>query len=325
MFKSNRVIIEIMLCVGLLTIGDHVITSNAEVDLKATAVGIIESSAFGKNMEWSLDDEGTLTIDGTGAMKFSVNGTFTTTNVPWYNEREKIKSVIIKNGITNIGCYAFGYCENLATVDIPDSVTTIERLAFYNCTNLTSITIPDTVTTIEKYSFIGCANLNSITIPYSVTEVDEAAFSDCVNLSTVKILNPECGIYDSHRTFCNEADGGGNAYFTGTIYGYAGSSAERYAQRYNRKFEIIGSQPVVTPYSMGDPNGDGIINARDATMVLIVAAKSGTGTGNTLTDKQFIAADVNRDNIVNSKDATLILRYTVAAGVGQDITIEEMA
>ena len=37
-------------------------------------------------------------------------------HVPWFNDRGKINKVVIKDGVTNIGSYAFYYCENLSSI-----------------------------------------------------------------------------------------------------------------------------------------------------------------------------------------------------------------
>ena len=70
---------------------------------------------------WSLDDNGTLTISGNGAMK----DYYSTESLPWGNTIEK---VIIKNGVTAIGNYTFDGCA-LKNVYIPDSVTWIGEQA----------------------------------------------------------------------------------------------------------------------------------------------------------------------------------------------------
>ena len=50
--------------------------------------------------------------------------------VPWYFRRYEIKKVVIENGVTNIGRYAFQDCSNLASVNIPNSVTSIGKESF---------------------------------------------------------------------------------------------------------------------------------------------------------------------------------------------------
>ncbi|WP_461257409.1 leucine-rich repeat domain-containing protein [Treponema sp. R80B11-R83G3] len=74
-----------------------------------------------------------------------------------------ITSVIIPNGVTSIGAYAFSGCASLASVTIPNSVTNIGAYAFSYC-GLASVTIPNSVTSIGDHAFSGCG-LASVTIP----------------------------------------------------------------------------------------------------------------------------------------------------------------
>ncbi|MCR5717459.1 MAG: dockerin type I repeat-containing protein [Oscillospiraceae bacterium] len=69
-------------------------------------------------------------------------------------------------------------------------------------------------------------------------------------------------------------------------------------------------------FLLGDVNQDGSVNASDATMVLIAAARLGTGTDPKLTASQKRAADVNQDGVINAVDATFILRHAAAVGTG---------
>jgi len=84
-------------------------------------------------------------------------------------------------------------CKNTT---IPNSVTEIGDYAFMWCDGLTSITIPNSVTEIGKWAFNGCTGLTSITIPNSVTSIGEWAFSDCDGLKTIIIKNPDVKIGD---------------------------------------------------------------------------------------------------------------------------------
>ena len=122
-----------------------------------------------------LSLDGTLTISGKGDMPDFVRA-------PWYNEREKITNVVIKDGVTSIGSKAFLDCDFLASVTIPDSVTTIGDWAFNRCIGLTSVTIPDSVTSIGSYAFGNCSGLKSVTIGSGVTSVGSGAFCDCGNI-----------------------------------------------------------------------------------------------------------------------------------------------
>ncbi|MDE7382463.1 MAG: leucine-rich repeat domain-containing protein, partial [Treponemataceae bacterium] len=71
-------------------------------------------------------------------------------------------NVVIPDGVTEIGDYAFNRCKNLESVTIPASVTKISYNAFENCTNLTNVTIPSSVTSIGDKSFYMCNNLMNV-------------------------------------------------------------------------------------------------------------------------------------------------------------------
>ena len=63
------------------------------------------SGSCGTNLTWSLDETGTMTISGTGAMTDFAAGS----DVPWESLRDDITSVVVEDGVTNVGDYAFYY------------------------------------------------------------------------------------------------------------------------------------------------------------------------------------------------------------------------
>ena len=74
------------------------------------------------------------------------------------NVNNNIHSVVIEDGITEIGDYTFCYTGNLEEITIPNSVTSIGIGAFEGCSGLKKITIPDSVTSIERGAFMGCSD-----------------------------------------------------------------------------------------------------------------------------------------------------------------------
>lgn len=96
---------------------------------------------------------------------------------------EKLKSVVIPDGITYIGDEAFLLCTSLLEVKIPDSVTIVGVSAFYNCTSLKSVTIGESVQKISTGAFYRCTSLRTISIPKSVTVVGMYAFNGCHDLT----------------------------------------------------------------------------------------------------------------------------------------------
>ena len=91
---------------------------------------------------WTLDDEGTLHVEGTGAME---DGTFWQDSI----QPEQILRVEIGEGVTGIGENAFSGCTGLTEVVLPESLTTIGEGAFDGCGQLTEMTLPDHITEIN--------------------------------------------------------------------------------------------------------------------------------------------------------------------------------
>lgn len=84
------------------------------------------SGICGENLTWSLDDQGTLTISGTGAMySYQYNTAWDTPPQPWYPYSGSVKNVVIEEGVTSIGEYAFACCYDLDSITIAASVTRI--------------------------------------------------------------------------------------------------------------------------------------------------------------------------------------------------------
>ena len=137
----------------------------------------------GSNVTWSLDDNGTLTISGSG----KIEDYRSDIDQPWYSNRSDITSVVIEPGVTSIGSQAFYECSNLTSITIPSGLTSIGEQAFGNCTGLTSITIPSGFISIGDYAFWNCTGLTSITIQNGVTSIGTGAFWNCTGLTSITI------------------------------------------------------------------------------------------------------------------------------------------
>ena len=148
----------------------------------------------GSNVTWLLDDNGTLTISGSG----KIEDYRSDIDQPWYSNRSDITSVVIEPGVTSIGSLAFYECSNLTSITIPSGLTSIGEQAFGNCTGLTSITIPSGFISIGDYAFWNCTGLTSITIPSSVTSIGVNVFYNCTGLTDITVDS-------NNSSFCSES------------------------------------------------------------------------------------------------------------------------
>lgn len=142
----------------------------------------------GGAIRWTLNkDTGVMHFTGSGRMPgFDVvNNRYAT----WNYLTDYVRSVIIDEGITDIGSFAFWDCQYLESVVIPDTVTAIGKAAFECCYGLKQVQLSEAITKIEGEAFFGCSSLTSITIPESVTQIDEYAFSS-TGLTQITVPDP---------------------------------------------------------------------------------------------------------------------------------------
>ncbi len=163
------------------------------------ASGTCGRTGHENEVTWKLTgipDNYTLFISGTGEM-----ADYDYSSRPWTKYANGIKTVVIGNGVTSIGGYAFSYCSGLTSIEIPSNVTSIGTRAFFGCSGLTSIEIPSNVTSIGQSAFYGCSGLTSVTIPAGVTSIGDYVFNDCSNLATITVETSNT-VYNS-RNGCN--------------------------------------------------------------------------------------------------------------------------
>ena len=161
--------------------------------LLITAMFFSTANAFAQGgtagpLTWNINGN-KLTISGEGAMP-DYDG-LTYTHAPWRDYLNDLTSIVIENGVTCIGKWAFNptVCvSGTCSVSISSSVTHIGDFAFYGCCMLKSITIPIGVKSIGHQAFYGCF-INSVGISNSVTHIGSGAFGSCPNLTFIKIPN----------------------------------------------------------------------------------------------------------------------------------------
>ncbi|MDE7121110.1 MAG: leucine-rich repeat protein, partial [Oscillospiraceae bacterium] len=206
--------------------------------------------------------------------------------------------------VTSIGENAFWVCTSVTSVEIPDSVKNIGKHAFSGCFSLTAITVPYDLEKIETGTFFGCRSLKSITIPKSVTNIEQEAFLDCSSLESITILNADCELDNST---IND---------TAVIYGYSGSTAQAYAEKYNRKFVALDENQDTTVL-WGDANRDGVTDISD--VVLMNRVYVGVDE---ISAEGLQNADVDQSGKIELSDSMNVLRLLVHLLTPEDFPIQ---
>jgi len=151
------------------------------------------SSAFAQGgttgaLTWNISGN-TLTISGEGEMP-NYDAT-TSVYAPWMVYMNNLNTIVIENGVTSIGDWAFtstGCASGTCSITIPNSVTYIGNYAFYSYCKSISITIPNGVKSIGNEAFAH-SSLISITILDGVTHIGEHAFFCCISLTSAILSN----------------------------------------------------------------------------------------------------------------------------------------
>ena len=226
-------------------------------------LSLFSFSAIHAEVDWKLDDNGTLTIWGTEMPHYVLS------YAPWHKDKEKIKKVVVENGVINIGILAFSDCSSLTSVEIPNSVTTIETYAFKGCTSLTSITFKgSTPPEFWENVFEGVNKPISIYVPaYSID-----AYKKVLGFSNIQAIPPV--ILTDNEAYTND------------------SQLDGADVTYSRNFTNVNWQAIYLPFSLKyedwkkdfevayingaiqtDNDDDGVI---DETVMEIIKLKSGS-------------------------------------------------
>ncbi len=151
----------------------------------AFEVATVASGELDGGITWAILDNGKLTVSGEGDMP----GFDEAAPAPWYEYRRHFDTVLIEDGVTSIGAYAFFGCRYVERVVIPASVTEIGEYAFAGCSDLATVAIPESVSSIGEGAFSGCISLTRITIPASITAIADYTFDGCITLESVTLAS----------------------------------------------------------------------------------------------------------------------------------------
>lgn len=98
----------------------------------------------------------------------------------------RIKSVVLHDGVTEIGSYAFGFCKHLTSMKFSSGLKKIGQYAFYSCNIPETFEIPASVESIGAYAF-SRARVSEMTIPAGVKKLEDGVFAWCYALKEVHL------------------------------------------------------------------------------------------------------------------------------------------
>ena len=203
------------------------------------------SGKIGDNITWTIKDE-VLELTGKGKMQDYYS----------FNLRpDRVKKIIVKDGITSIGNDSFSYFFNVTEVELADSIKKIGYNAFYMCQSLEKITLPKSLESIGEYSFSECSSLKEIDFPEKLEKIEKHAFAFCISLEKVRLLSEVERIDDEAFMVCEKLNEIfipsqikrlGKDIFSGcnenlVIHGLKDSKIEKYAKENGFHFEEIDS------------------------------------------------------------------------------------
>ncbi len=215
--KNTKKILSVFLALLMLFSSAPLSTNISDLfALEASAAEIVDSGSFG-SLQWSYDDEGTLTISGEG--KMVAQQYF---EIPWFTKRAELKTVIIEDGVQNIG-----------------------NFAFQNCTELTSVTVPTSVIAIEKSAFEGCSSFGTIYYAGAESQWNEIEIStelnEALTTATMNYALLAAGTYGENLTWTLNKEGTLTVSGEGDMNNYAYNAVPWSAYKAKIKTAVIES------------------------------------------------------------------------------------
>lgn len=233
---------------------------------RAYAAGAVENGKCGNDARWTYYNDGTLVISGSGAMtNYSIPASPQTDARPYAKYLSGIRKIVIEDGITQIGDFAFFAFIQASSVQIAETVNTIGYGAFMG-SGIETLTTPSSLQIISTQAFELCTYLTIVDVKSACT-IGQRAFGGCKNLNTVFFdsgesltLSDQCfaecpklermrfgSVIVSFPTTVymnNETGEIGDPIFLTipqnlVIYGHSGTAADarRYASRWNIPFK----------------------------------------------------------------------------------------
>lgn len=314
-FQGCNNLEKVTLPESIISIGSYAFSNCTKLnDINIpTHIETIERNAFGNCQLLSVPIIFPETLTSIGESIFNMCTSLTTVSLPSsltvipkyaFQSCSSLENISISAGTATISDYAFAECGKLSDITIPDTVTEIDSRAFIGCKNLVNLTMPDSIEKLGQEIFFDCSNLESvklsneikevpfktfykctslkkIIIPEKVAKLGKDVFSGCTGLESMVVLNSECDLSGANTAINEDL----------VIYGYAGSTAQTYAEENKYEFVVIGEEPATDVQAglLGDANTDGKLSVADAVFIMQSLSNPDEFT---LNEQQALNADV---------------------------------
>ncbi|MBQ6019071.1 MAG: leucine-rich repeat domain-containing protein [Clostridia bacterium] len=146
------------------------------------AVSYLNSGSCGEKLEWKLSEDGVLTISGEGGM-----ADYSAEKSPWAGDG-RIRSLVVKDGVTSVSAGAFENCGALSSVSLPDTLEYLGVKAFSGCTALKELDLREGLKWIGADAISGTA-IKKIVIPKKVSYLPYTAFCGCATLERIEVAD----------------------------------------------------------------------------------------------------------------------------------------
>ena len=142
------------------------------------SAGSVADGAFG----WQIVN-GVLSVCGLGALPDYTADTY----APWYDYSNSVTSLVVNDGITSVGEYAFRGLNKMTAMTLTDDIETIGAYAFSEASGLTDFVMPASLLRIGGYAFESATSLESITNNDCIREIGTFAFCRVYALKSIVI------------------------------------------------------------------------------------------------------------------------------------------
>lgn len=234
------------------------------------------------------------------------------------------------DGVHYVQDWAVGSDEDIEEAIVKDGTIGIAEMTFFMREEVKIFDVPESVKYVGDLCFVGGSLGVPSVIHYRNNVIGERTLAASKTATDIYIYDADCDIFDSEKaipanykysaiekdddfhfdfTFTSAED----RYVTGdiVIHGYADSTAQAYAEKYNRQFELIEE---ILP--SGDINGDGELTIAD----VVVLQQWLLGESNEEL-KNWEEADLCKDGVLNVYDLCLMRKALIEKqGVGTTVT-----